>query len=163
MLWAEGAIPLLADEVGTLEDAMNELRAATAVMVTPKQNGSRAQAAPITPTATGSVGERHETRAVAGGEREGIMIQNTNANTNKTAGAVMRELETQAAVTVRQNFGAKVEGLYVPEANRPVTKEMAMARALEANPELYEKYRAAHNAAPMIAALRAAGVEFRER
>jgi hypothetical protein len=44
-----------------------------------------------------------------------------------------------------------------------MTKEQAAAQALEDNPEVYEAYRRAHNAGPVLRALRDAGVIPQER
>ena len=157
LLWAERAVPLLADEVGTLEDALNQLRAVLSAGE-PKLQGKRL---PVKTAAVTGVrmSETHVGRTAICNEGKTEMIMNGK----KSAAAVIRDMEAQAAVAARQSIGAKVEGQYVAGAHRPLTKEMALARALEANPEAYEAYRAAHNAAPMVAALRAAGVEIRER
>lgn len=75
--------------------------------------------------------------------------------------ASIKQIEADAAVFSRQNFGAISPSLYVPGGNTKVTKERAYAAMLEANPEAYAQYRAQHNAAPTIAALKAAGYELK--
>jgi hypothetical protein len=80
-------------------------------------------------------------------------------NTGKTIGAaIMQQLETEATLTARQSKGTVQANLYVAGESRGITKEQAYARTLEANPEAYEVFRKAHNAAPMVKALRDAGV-----
>jgi len=78
-------------------------------------------------------------------ESESHMIQ-SGVNPNKGA-ARMQDLEAEAASYAKQNR---------------ITKEQAVAQALEANPEVYAAYRARHNAGPMIAQLEAAGIQFNE-
>ena len=78
-------------------------------------------------------------------ESESHMIQ-SGVNSNKGA-ARMQDLEVEAASYAKQNR---------------ITKEQAVAQALEANPEVYAAYRARHNAGPMIAQLEAAGIKFNE-
>ena len=81
------------------------------------------------------------------------------ARTTKTTETVItQQLETEATLAARQSRGTLQANLYVPGESRGITKEQAMARTLEENPEAYEVYRKAHNAAPMVKALRDAGV-----
>ncbi len=53
--------------------------------------------------------------------------------------------------------------MYVPGAAAALTKEQAIARALEADPEIYARYRAEHNARALVNTLRAAGVQIVQR
>jgi hypothetical protein len=83
---------------------------------------------------------------------------------NATAGTgtpTIQQLEAEATARARQNRGQLTPGVYVDNPNVKMTPERAFAGALEANPEVYERFRAQHNAAPMVAALRAAGVAIR--
>ena len=59
--------------------------------------------------------------------------------------------------------GASLPALYVPGAIAAPTKEQAIARALEADPELYARYRAEHDARTLVNTLRAAGIQIIER
>jgi len=71
-----------------------------------------------------------------------------------------REIEVEAArdAAALKFKGAALSALYVSGATAPVTKEAAIARHYEANPEDYVAYRAQHNARTLIATLEAAGV-----
>jgi len=142
LLWGDGALTLFADEIGTVEDALNQLRAMNPVLK-PKENGARGERVAMPQTIKGSVVQNSEPRAVVRKERE-TMITHSNG---KTAAAAMQNLEREAAVFARQNH---------------ITKEQAVAQALEDNPEVYAAYRANHNAAPLVAQLEAAGIKFRE-
>ena len=73
-------------------------------------------------------------------ESESHMIT-SQVNTNRGA-ARMRDLEAEAVTYARQNH---------------ITKEKAIAQALEANPEIYEAYRAQHNAQGIVRQLQDAG------
>ena len=95
-------------------------------------------------------------------ESENHMIT-SHVDPNKGATARMQDLETEATAFARQNKGTVVENLYVPGQSRGVTKEQAVARALEANPEVYEAYRARHNAADLVRRLQEAGYQLSER
>jgi hypothetical protein len=53
--------------------------------------------------------------------------------------------------------------LYVAGATTTLTKEQAVARALEADPEVYGTYRKQHNARAILAGLEAAGVQITYR
>ncbi len=46
--------------------------------------------------------------------------------------------------------------------HRGVTKEQAYVAVLEANPEVYAAYREQHNAAPLMAQLKAAGIKVQQ-
>ena len=59
--------------------------------------------------------------------------------------------------------GASLPGLYVAGAATAPTKEQAIARALEADPEVYARYRAEHNARSLVNTLRAAGIQIVQR
>jgi signal peptide peptidase SppA len=153
LLWAEGAIPLLADEVGTVDDAMNALRSIISVSgdVQRGQAKRKGTAAGATPRVGDVQGHGNKT-----GKEEMITPR---TNTGKTIGAaIMQQLETEATLTARQSKGTVQANLYVAGESRGITKEQAYARTLEANPEAYEVFRKAHNAAPMVKALRDAGV-----
>ncbi len=69
----------------------------------------------------------------------------------------IQQLETEATALARQNRGQLTASLY-STGQAPMTKERAFAQALEADPEVYEAYRAQHNAASVIATLRGAGI-----
>ena len=53
--------------------------------------------------------------------------------------------------------------MYVPGAAAALTKEQAIARALAADPEIYARDRAEHNARALVNTLRAAGVQIVQR
>jgi ClpP class serine protease len=166
LFWGDTAIPLLADEEGTLGDALNELRAIVqASNPAPGQNRASVNVKrTVTPvTNRGCVAQTSEPRAVVREEGKGNTM--TYSNGKKTAAAAMQELEAQALVVARHSkaTGASMANVYFSEESRGATKEQCMARALEAQPEIYEAYRLAHNAAPVVAALRASGIEIRER
>ena len=74
---------------------------------------------------------------------------------------VLAEIQQRAGNLARH--AGPVTNLYVPGESRQMTKEMATARALEADPELYGIYRAQHNAGPLVAALQSAGLGIRPR
>jgi hypothetical protein len=59
--------------------------------------------------------------------------------------------------------GASLPALYVPGAATAPTKEQAIARALETDPDIYARYRAEHNARALVNTLRAAGIEIVQR
>jgi hypothetical protein len=72
-----------------------------------------------------------------------------------------RQIEAEAtrdAMALRFR-GASLPGLYVPGAAAAPTKEQAIARALEGDPEVYARYRAEHNARVLVNTLRAAGIQ----
>jgi signal peptide peptidase SppA len=94
-------------------------------------------------------------------ESESHMIVST-VNPNKGA-ARMQDLEAEAATFARQNKGTLVDNLYVTGQSRGLTKEQATARALEANPEVYEAFRARHNAGALVRQLENAGYQLSER
>jgi hypothetical protein len=76
-----------------------------------------------------------------------------------------KEIEAEAtrdamALKIR---GASLPGLYVPGAATAPTKEQAIARALEADPDVYARYRAEHNARGLVNTLRAAGIQIVQR
>lgn len=73
------------------------------------------------------------------------------------------EVETARDAQVLKFRGATLPGLYVPGTTAALTKEQAVARALEADPEVYAQYRAEHNARALVNTLRAAGVEIVQR
>jgi len=83
----------------------------------------------------------------------------TPRTNTSTEAAVMRQLETEAKALALRSQGTVTSGLYAPSERRGMTKEQAMARTLEDNPESYEVFRKAHNAAPVLRALRDAGIE----
>jgi hypothetical protein len=68
------------------------------------------------------------------------------------------DLEAEATSFARQNRGQATTGLYVTNSTAKVTKERAFAQLLEERPEIYAAYRDQHNAAPLLAQLKAAGV-----
>jgi hypothetical protein len=76
-----------------------------------------------------------------------------------------KELEVEAArdAQVLKFRGANLPGLYVPGTTATLTKEQAVARALEADPDVYARYRAEHNARTLVNALRAAGIQIVQR
>ena len=76
-----------------------------------------------------------------------------------------KQLEAEAArdATVLKLRGASLPGLYVPGAAATLTKEQAIARALEADPDVYARYRAEHNARTLVNTLRAAGIQIVQR
>jgi hypothetical protein len=76
-----------------------------------------------------------------------------------------KQIETEAASDAHalKFRGASLPGLYVPGAATAPTKEQAIARALEADPEVYARYRAEHNARSLVNTLRAAGVQIVQR
>ena len=76
-----------------------------------------------------------------------------------------QQLESEAARDAQalKFRAAALPGLYVASATPAPTKEQAVARALEANPEVYARYRAEHNARPLVNTLRAAGVQIVQR
>ena len=59
--------------------------------------------------------------------------------------------------------GASLPAMYGPGAAAALTKEQAIARALAADPEIYARYRAEHNARALVNTLRAAGVQIVQR
>ncbi len=76
-----------------------------------------------------------------------------------------KELEAEAVRDAQalKFRGASLPGLYVPGTNATLTKEQAVARALEADPEVYARYRAEHNARTVVNTLKAAGVQIVQR
>jgi signal peptide peptidase SppA len=153
LLWAEGAIPLLADEVGTLDDAMNALRSIIQIS-SPEPGKDRARVGRAVTSVTPRVGEiqGHANER----ERETGMI--TPRTTKTTEAAITQLLETEAAAVRLRSRGTVTPNVYVAGETRSITKEQAAAQALEDNPEVYEAYRRAHNAGPVLRALRDAGV-----
>ena len=87
------------------------------------------------------------------------MISPRNRISNEAA--IVDSLESSAATVARQSRGTITSGVYVPGEHK-VTKERAVASALESSPDLYAAYRAAHNAAPIIRQLQDAGIELRQ-
>lgn len=76
-----------------------------------------------------------------------------------------RQIEAEAtrdAMALRFR-GASLPALYVPGAATAPTKEQAIARALEADPDVYARYRAEHNARALVNTLRAAGIQIVQR
>ena len=71
-----------------------------------------------------------------------------------------KQLEAEAArdAAALKLRGASLPALYVPGATAALTKEQAVARALEADPEVYAAYRAQHNARTIVRTLEAAGL-----
>ncbi len=76
-----------------------------------------------------------------------------------------KQLESEAArdAAALKFRGASLPGLYVPGTTTAVTKEQAVARALEADPEVYARYRAEHNARTLVNTLRSAGIQIVQR
>jgi phosphopantothenate synthetase len=76
-----------------------------------------------------------------------------------------KQLEAEAArdAAALKFRGANLPGLYVPGTTAALTKEQAVARALEADPEVYARYRAEHNARTLVNTLRAAGIQIVQR
>jgi phosphopantothenate synthetase len=76
-----------------------------------------------------------------------------------------KELENEAArdAAALKFRGASLPALYVPGTTATLTKEQAVARALEADPEVYARYRAEHNARALVNTLKAAGVQIVQR
>ncbi len=273
LLWAENAVPLLADAVGTIDDAMNALigsmgarsrssTAAAAAIPTkgehmtedvqalaakkdgeatdnetkkskkkpdeadakecdskpptdddeddedeedskPKKDGSKKKAAASTLAATQPGGMRAEsdieaigalckiagcperaaeflTKRKANGQYLGVadvseLLTNSrvaeseshmitsHVDPNKSATARMQDLEAEATAFARQNKGATMDNLYVHGQSRGVSKEQAVARALEAHPETYAAYRNQHNAAALVRTLQNAGLQIVQR
>ncbi len=152
LLWGGNAIPLFADEEGGLDDAMDVLRAMIASV---KPEGDRVnKSAGRAPAAAGIRNTSGDARTE---ERELTMI--TPRTNLTTEAAVMKQLETEASAAVLRSRGTVTSALYVPGETRGITKEQAMARTLEDNPDVYETYRRAHNAAPVLRALRDAGIQ----
>jgi signal peptide peptidase SppA len=154
LLWADGAVPLFADEVGTLDDAVNALRSIVQVSSPdPVQDRARVGRAvtPVTPRVVGEIqGHANEK------ERETGMITPRTTKTNEAA--IVQVLETEATAVKLRSRGTVTPNVYVAGETRSMTKEQAAAQALEDNPEVYEAYRRAHNAGPVLRALRDAGV-----
>jgi signal peptide peptidase SppA len=264
LLWADNAVPLLADAVGTLDDAMNALtgllgaRSKSSIPTKgehmtedlqalaakkdgeaeekkskkkpdeadakecdskppaeddeddedeedskPKKDGSKKKAAASTLTATQTSGMRAEadieaigalckiagcperaaeflTKRKANGQYLGVgdvseLLTNSrvaeseshmitsHVDPNKGATARMQDLEAEATAFARQNKGATMDNLYVHGQSRGVTKEQAVARALEAHPETYAAYRNQHNAAALVRTLQNAGLQIVQR
>ena len=95
-------------------------------------------------------------------ESESHMIT-SHVDPNKGATARMQDLEAEATAFARQNKGATMDNLYVHGQSRGVTKEQAVARALEAHPETYAAYRNHHNAAALVRTLQNAGLQIVQR
>jgi hypothetical protein len=76
-----------------------------------------------------------------------------------------KQIEAEAASIARslRNQSASLPALYVQGESCKLTKEQAIARALEADPAIYEAYRRQHNARALINTLKAAGVQIIER
>jgi hypothetical protein len=76
-----------------------------------------------------------------------------------------KQIETEAMrdAQVLKFRGASLAALYVPGAVAAPTKEQAIARALETDPEVYARYRAEHNARVLVNTLRAAGIQIVQR
>ena len=76
-----------------------------------------------------------------------------------------KQIEVEAARDAQalKFRGASLPALYVPGAVAAPTKEQAIARALETDPDAYARYRAEHNARALVNTLRAAGVEIVQR
>lgn len=76
-----------------------------------------------------------------------------------------KQLDAEAArdAAALKFRGASLPGLYVPGTTAALTKEQAVARALEADPEVYAQYRAEHNARMLVDTLQAAGVQIVKR
>ncbi len=139
VVWAENAIPLLADEMGTFEDALDAL---SAVRRSAKSSGVKTAARrQAQPSSLARVSQAPEGR---------IEMQ------VKT----FKEIEIEAARDAQalKFRGASMPGLYVPGATAAPTKERAIASYYECNPEAYAEYRRRHNAQAVIATLEAAGI-----
>jgi hypothetical protein len=95
-------------------------------------------------------------------ESESHMIT-SHVDPNKSATARMQDLEAEATAFARQNKGATMDNLYVHGQSRGVSKEQAVARALEAHPETYAAYRNQHNAAALVRTLQNAGLQIVQR
>ena len=82
--------------------------------------------------------------------------QSTTARNN--ANSILSVIDKEADGLVRQAHGQMTPNLYVQGATCKMTKERAFAQMLEENPDVYEAYRAAHDAAPLLAKLERAGI-----
>lgn len=80
------------------------------------------------------------------------------SNTYHSQPGTFAELEREARARARSQRGV-TSNLYNPGGKTQLTEARAVAEALEANPEIYEAYRAAHNAADIVGRLQAAGVK----
>jgi ClpP class serine protease len=159
LYWGDGAIPLLADQVGTIGDALNELRSIVQVSK-PEAGQNRAKVkravAPVTTRVVGEIRGKEDEM-----ERETGMITPRTMKTTKAA--ILQQLETEAAAVRLGRRGAATPNIYMPGETRSMSQEQASAQVLEDNPEVYAAYRRAHNAAPVLQALRDAGVVLQER
>ena len=95
-------------------------------------------------------------------ESESHMIT-SHVDPNKGATARMQDLDAEATAFARQNKGATMDNLYVHGQSRGVSKEQAVARALEAHPETYAAYRNQHTAAALVRTLQNAGLQIVQR
>jgi ClpP class serine protease len=142
VLWGENAIPLLADEVGTFDDAMEEMRGSGKARKSTAQKAMREQA---------QLEVRQDSEHTGSQER-------TTTTMKLESIQDMRELEAQAVAFARQNHGQVTAAMYVPGSTAKMTKERAYAQMLEEDPQLYEAYRNAHNARALVRTLEAAGI-----
>jgi hypothetical protein len=76
-------------------------------------------------------------------------------NSNTTQGDAMAQLEREAKATSR----SKTANIYLETGSTKETTERNIAAALEADPSVYAEYRDKHNAAPILASLKAAGIK----
>lgn len=139
VMWAERAIPLLADEIGTFEDAMEAL------------SSVRRSAKPATVKTAARNQEQQRAPANISRASEGRIEMQVKS---------FKEVEIEAARDAQalKFRGASLPGLYVPGATAAPTKERAIASYYESNPEAYAAYRRQHNAGHVIATLEAAGI-----
>ncbi len=73
------------------------------------------------------------------------------------------ELEAARDAAALKFQGVTLAPLYVAGAVAAPTREQSIARMLEDDPAIYERYRAHHNARALINTLRAAGIEIVQR
>ena len=90
------------------------------------------------------------------GQRQAMERSRQRTPQNTTTDAYTT-LEREAIAQARSTRG-ETRGIYHPDATTRVTPERSVAQALENDPEIYAEYRDRHNAAPLLAQLRAAGV-----
>jgi hypothetical protein len=77
--------------------------------------------------------------------------------------SLLRGIDAAAEAIMRQNRGQLTPNLYADVGQSKMTKERAYAQFLEDSPEVYEQYRAQHNARPIVATLEAAGLRVSSR
>ncbi len=139
VVWAENAIPLLADEIGTFEDALDAL---SAVRRSAKSSVVKAAA------------RKQEPQKIP------AKVSQASEGRSDMQVKTFREIEVEAARDAQalKFRGASLPGLYVPGAIAAPTKERAIAAYYESNPQAYAEYRNQHNARGMVATLEAAGI-----